>query len=443
MNLKSKVILIAANTITVICLMLNATAVHASNVDEPIEDDGSYTYPLYSLQQVDERILGDTVTFNSIKIAGDHETKTGGDYDWYTDTYGKELPQGVLKNESNFVGARTDDSENEGKYNKWEDEIRVEDGKTYIVRLYAHNNNPNGYDAVAENVMTRFFVPTLSSTSVTVNGWLTASNAQPQEYVDDVVFTSDTPFHLEYVEGSALLENGGIASGAGVILPDSITNQGNTSGNVEDEWTLIGYDALDGDIPGGYEYVNYITIEVKAVIDYDYEIEKKVRLAGTKEWSKTVDAKVGDKVEFQIEYTNTSDKRQEGVVIRDVLPSNLRYVPGSTKIKNESHPKVDRVPEDYLVEGGLAVGNYGPNANVYILFTAEVVDENLACGSNTMVNWGRASVGDKVIQDYARVVVQKDTSLKSTIIKILLIICILICISITGLCLYKIYLLKK
>ncbi len=347
-------------------------------------------HTMYSLEDANKL---DHITLNSIKVTGDHNTKTGGDYDWYKKTYGKELPDGMLKNESNFVGARVNNGENKGKYNKWDDDITVEDGKSYIVRIYVHNNNPNGVDAIAENVKTRFFVPTLISNSITVNGWVTSSNATPNEYVDDVVFKSDIPFHLEYVKGSALLENGNYASGAGKPLSDAVIADG----------TLIGYDGLDGRIPGCYKYVNYVTIEVKAVFDYDYKIEKKVRLAGTKEWSKTVDAKVGDKVEFQIEYTNTSNKRQEGVVIRDVLPSNLRYVAGSTKIKNENHPKGDRVLEDYLVEGGLAVGNYGPNANVYILLTAEVVNDNLACGSNTMVNWGRASVGEQVIQDYARV----------------------------------------
>lgn len=47
-----------------------------------------------------------------------------------------------------------------------------------------------------------------------------------------------TPFHLEYVSGSALLENGGFAKGNGVKLTGTITNQGNLANKAKEEWTL-------------------------------------------------------------------------------------------------------------------------------------------------------------------------------------------------------------
>ena len=147
---------------------------------------------------------------------------------------------------------------------------------------------------------------------------------------------------------------------------------------------------------------------MKVVYDYDFTIEKKVRLAGEKEWKESVDAKVGDKVEFQIKYTNTSDKQQDNVVIKDILPSNLRYVAGSTKIKNSNHPNGDTLDHDYLVTDGQKVGNYGPGANVRLMFTAEVVDDNLACGKNTLVNWAQAGVGSTTLQSYSTVEVSKD-----------------------------------
>lgn len=40
------------------------------------------------------------------------------------------------------------------------------------------------------------------------------------------------------------------AKGDGMHLPNSITKQGKPTNEVEDEWTLIGYNALDGRIPG-------------------------------------------------------------------------------------------------------------------------------------------------------------------------------------------------
>lgn len=385
------------------------------------DEDNDFSRPIYSLQEINEDMLGDTITFNSIRISDS-------DYEWYKEQPGNNIPTGTLRNETNFVGARIDDGAH-GVNNQWEGtEIDAIDGETYVVRLYVHNNNLGGYDAVAEDTQVRFYVPYASSTEVAVNGWLTAANATPNTYLDDVIFksTDGTPFHLEYVYNSALLENDGFASGAGVILPDSITNQGCDTEDIDDTWTLIGYDGPDGKIPGCYAYVNYVSIKVKVVYDYEFTIETKVRLAGgeDKEWKDTVEAKVGDKVEFQIAYVNTSDKQQDSVTIRDVLPANLRYIEGSSTLYNALHPNGATFDQDYLVENGVVIGNYGAHSNAYVRFTAEVVDESLAEGSNTLVNWGRVTVGQKMIQDYACVILYKDTKFQviSTILLVLIII---------------------
>ena len=264
------------------------------------------------------------------------------------------------------------------------------------------NNNPNGHNAVAENVKVAFSIPSFSSKQLQVNGFIESSNASPSEYWDDINFNSNTNnFHLEYVYGSAMSKTIGDEHES-MALGDEIVTEA-TNGGVQ-----IGYNALDGRIPGGLEYRCYVTVRVRAVFDENFLVEKKVRMNGTKDWSKTVEAKVGDKVDFQIQYKNTSDQRQADVIVKDTLPSNLRYVPGTIKIKNGSHPNGDTVDGDALVTGGLKVGSYGKNSNVYLMFTAEVVDDNLACGSNTLVNWAQAMVGDTVGQDYARVVIQNN-----------------------------------
>lgn len=370
----------------------------------------AFSRPLYSLQQVNEGALGNTITFNSIKLA---ET----DAAWYKKTTGKDLPSTMLTNETNFVGAREDTGVNSAKTNRWEgNEITVEDGKTYVVRLYVHNNSPKGEKAVAKNTQVRFYVPYGSATSHTIDGWLKADNATPNQYLDDVVFKSKdgNSFHLEYVMDSALLENGKFAAN-GVKLTNSVVNQGNPTNKAEDEWTKIGYAGLDGNIPGCYEYVNYVTIRVKVVYDYDFTIQKQVRLADSedKTWRETVEAKVGDKVQFQLTYQNTSTALQENVMIKDNLPNNLRYVPGSTKlsyIDANTHKQVvinitDGDPSD--ITKGINIGKYDPTAMAKIMFTAEVVDNSLACGSNTLINWGLAGVKDKTIHDDARVYVTK------------------------------------
>lgn len=396
----------------------------------------SITRPTYSYQQINEGALGDKITFNSIKVA---DTDTA-----WAAANGLELP--LLGNETNFIGAREDTGVNAGANNVWEGtEIVAEDGKTYIVRLYVHNNGPNGEDGIAEDTKVRFYIPYTSSDQITVNGWLAASNATPTEYSDTVTFKSKdgTPFSLYYISGSALLENGGFASGKGVILPDSITNQGNPANNVEEEWMLIGYEALDGRVPGGYGYINYVSIRVKVIYDYEFTVETKVRLADNedKTWQDTIEARVGDKVEIQFQYLNTSNQNQQGVVMRSLLPDNLRYVEGSTIAYNGNHPNGVTLDTDDVINGGVNVGSYDTNANAFIRITAEVIDDNLAEGQNTMISWAQARVGSTTLQDSASIVVYKNAKVEIAI-KVLSVLAF-ICSALATLLLFRIFIANR
>ena len=351
----------------------------------------------HSLQEVNEGTLGDTITFNSISFQDS-------DYIWYKETTGEDLPSGIITEEVNFVGARMV-GEKQGAQNVWNgNEIRAVDGGFYYIRLYAHNNNPGGYDTVAEDTKVFFNIPQESADNIRVNGYLTSSNAYPSEYVDYVDFVAEQPFHLEYVYGSALLENNGIGADGGIQLSDDIAAP--ESGGV-----LIGYDELDGRVPGCYQYANYITIMVKVVYDYTFTLDTQVRLAGSADesWQKEGAAEIGDIIEFQLTYENTDNFTQEDVVIRSVLPDNLEYVAGSTVLYNVNYPNGLVSDTDTVVDNGINIGAYTAGSNAYIRFTAKVVDEDLAWGSNTLVNWGRASVGETVQQDAASVIVQNNT----------------------------------
>lgn len=67
----------------------------------------------------------------------------------------------------------------------------------------------------------------------------------------------DRAFHIEYVHGSALLGNNGMGAGGGVPLPDNVVN----------DWVTVGYDEMDGRMPGCYQYAFYATIRVRIVED--------------------------------------------------------------------------------------------------------------------------------------------------------------------------------
>ena len=319
------------------------------------------------------------------------------------------ISNSTIGDEKNFVGARLFDGKTSGKDNVWNgNDIDVENGKEYIVRLYVHNNNPNG--AVANGVRVAFDIPNYSAKDIEVNGFIFTnpynSGAAYDEYWDYVRFHSTNAFHLEYVKGSALIENNDYGKNGGKPLSDEIVTSAKTTNGI-----LIGYSALDGKVPGCYQYASYVTIRVKAVFDTDYTVKQEVRLAGTTEWKNNVEAKVGDKVEFQFEYQNTSlGETQMNVMVKDILSKNLKYVPGSTLIWNDEHSGAQITPDGNLFSVGHNIASYTPGANAYIRFTAEVVDENLAEGVNTLVNWSQVGVGAITMQDSTTVTVKKATT---------------------------------
>lgn len=371
MSKASKAILAVAAATTAI-----AGSIATPSVVNAWGDNGGMR-PSYTLDEVNNGALGNQIIFNTISNS-------------------------VMGNEKNFVGAREATGINAGINNVWEgNEIQVENGKTYIIRLYVHNNNRFGYDGVAENTRVSFSIPGASAKEIEVNGFIMSSNATPSKYWDYVTFKSDHAFHLEYQAGSALLENNGIGSNGGIKLSDSIINA---------DGVLIGYDALDGRVPGCYTYANYVTVEVKAVYDTAYTIENQVRLVGgDKTWGNSVDAKVGDKVEFRVAYKNNDTTTQMNVMIKDILPAGLRIVPGTTKIVNTTFPNGGLMNSDNIVTTGINIGGYTAGSNAFVRFQAEVVDEQLEpCGNTGLVNWAQGGVGKVTIQDYATVRVIKD-----------------------------------
>lgn len=186
----------------------------------------------YTLDQVNAGALGDEIVFNSISDS-------------------------VIGDEKNFVGVRWLSGSNDGPNNVWNGNwIDVEENSTYLVRLYVHNNNPKGEQAASEGTTVAFSIPKEPDKELTVWGCIESSNASPSRYWDSVVFRSDRSFRLEYVRGSALLENNGIGANGGVTLDDAIA---------EGEKVAIGYESLDGNVPGCYEYASYVTVVLRPV----------------------------------------------------------------------------------------------------------------------------------------------------------------------------------
>ena len=299
-----------------------------------------------------------------------------------------------IGDERNFVGIRE-----KGTSNLWSDNMTVQSGKEYTVRMYVHNNAASNLNLVAQNVTAKFNLPTTTGKSIQVNGFLDSTNASPTEVYDDATFTSGTDFNLAYVSGSLIYENN-IST---FTLPESIF----TSSGAQ-----LGYTSMDGKIPGCIQYAGYVSFTVKPQFasNSSFTMSKMVSKHGANSWVKSYTATPGETVDYMIQYKNTGNVQQDGVTLRDTLPSGETYVNGSTKFGNSNYPNGTPASDNIANGTGINIGSYTPGANAWAIFSATVAnnDQLPNCGNNTLVNTAKVTTGGYSLEDTATVNVTKN-----------------------------------
>ena len=281
--------------------------------------------------------------------------------------------------ERNFVQVRESTASN----STYADAISVTPGKEYTVFVYYHNNAASNLNSsgkgIARDVAARAEIPAVvpsGSNGTKAVGYIDSSNASPKTVWDDISFANKTgsDVRLSMVPGSAKIYNKGKTNGA--TLSDSIVTTG----------AKLGYDSLNGTLPGCNEYAGYVTFNVKAS-STSFTATKQVRKLGETSWQENVKVNPGDKVEYLVSYKNTGEIRHENVTVRDTLPKNVSYVPGSTKLKNSNFPSGKTVSDNVVTGVGVNIGNYAPGGAGYLWFTAQVgTKESLDCGVNKLIN---------------------------------------------------------
>lgn len=300
-----------------------------------------------------------------------------------------------IGDERGFVGIRET-----GTNNTWDDTMTIQQGKSYTVRMYVHNNAATDLNLVAHNVVAKFNLPTTTAKSIQVSGFLSADNASPQEVYDHATFVSDKDFNLVYQTGTLKYENNAFGPN-GTALPESIF----TSAGAK-----LGYDKLDGNIPGCFQYAGYVSFVVKPQVggQSDFTVNKQVRKVGDTEWKKSIAANNGDNIEYQIGYKNTGETRQNNVLVQDTLPTGVDYQDGTTVLKNSAHTDWPTLSDNLTKPVGVNIADYMPGANAFVKFKATVNATDLICGPNTLTNKARVTVdGNYYKEDTADVVVNK------------------------------------
>jgi len=298
--------------------------------------------------------------------------------------------------ERNFVTIKDASNTSAGG---WEDDVTVEPGHEYLVRLYVHNNAASNLNLVAQNTRVMANLPNTTDKRIPVEGFVTADNASPQQIWDQAYFNSDQDFNLTYVPGSAAMFNKVFPNGT--QLSDGI---------VTSAGALVGYNAMDGNLPGCFNYAGYVTFKVKANLpeSANFKLTKEVSKHGANDWKKSYNAQPGETVDYLIEYKNTDSAQQDDVVIKDTLPAGMSYVPGSTKYGTSAHPDGVKA-SDNITGQGINIGSYAQNGGTWVIFSATVAnnDQLPACGGNTLINVARAETDFGYKEDTANVVVNK------------------------------------
>jgi len=137
------------------------------------------------------------------------------------------------------------------------------------------------------------------------------------------------------------------------------------------------------------------------------KMEHRVRLKGTEEWTKSVDASVGDTLEFSIYYTNVSGVNVENVMLKVSLPDNMEYINGSTILIKKGLLLGARNNEDSILDTGVNIGNFDVNEDACVIYSAIVIDKSLAKGLNRLISWSKISSLGIANQDNADTYVNK------------------------------------
>ena len=286
------------------------------------------------------------------------------------------------------------------------DTIKLQPGKEYEVYSYYHNNAKSSLNAsgkgIAENVRMAAQVPSVVKKGERgiVSTTITADNANPKKVWDEAYVTTDSTVALSYVPNSARIHNNGKTNGNGIA-----SSLFSTTG------TFLGYNELNGLLPGCNEYAGYVIYKLK-VDQPNFTFKKEVSVAGEHKWVKSLKAKMGDTIDYKLTYKNTGTTRQNDITIMDQLPKGMSYVKGSTKVANLNAPNGLKVGDNLTTEG-INAGSYGPNTTATVTFSAKIDDKDaLACGEVTLLNKAVVSTKNGSKTDDATVTV--DTPCKPT-----------------------------
>lgn len=311
--------------------------------------------------------------------------------------------------ERNFVGIKADTAPNSA----YSQNTALQPGQDYDVLVYYHNNAASNlndaahnYVGIAHGAFMRVQMPATvdAGQQARVTAFVGATNANPQQVWSEAYGSASGNYALTYVPGSATIYNWGATNGS--KMPDSLYTTG----------APLGYDKLDGNLPGCNNYSGYVIFKIH-VDQPNFEIQKTVSKAGTNQYAAQVSAQPGDEVEYKIQYKDTGTTQQNNVLIKDQLPAGVTYENGTTQIATSATNGQWTATNDGVTNGGINIGSYAPGGNAYLKFKAKIAsnDQLAQCGLNTLVNTATADTANGSKSATATVTVTKTCETPNTV----------------------------
>ena len=280
----------------------------------------------------------------------------------------------TVGDERNFVRVRE-----AGTENTYVDTLEIEPGKEYEVWIMYHNNAASNYNASGKGIangvkaMSSFPSKVTPSEKGQINGVIQATDANPAKVWDEAYLTTkaDEVF-LRYVPGSAKIHNAGKVNDT--VLSDTLF----TSDGV-----YLGINVLDGRIPGCAEYSGYIKYTIRAE-NVAARVDKTASVDG-ESFRKSIVARPGDTVTYQVSFTNTGTRDLTNVTFHDVLPEGMELVPGSTYLYDIAHADGQNLTDDLIDKNGYNTGLYSKGTTAKVVYKVKIKDDAELC-NKTLVN---------------------------------------------------------
>lgn len=303
----------------------------------------------------------------------------------------------VMGDERNFVRIRKF-----GTNDNFRDNVVAEPGAEYEVQIFFHNNaaanlNDASGRTFAQNIRAK--VATITSSlkkgdSAVIKGIITADNTSPKEVWDTAYIQSNQTVALRYVKGSARIHNNGKLNGK-VIDDDALF--GSHGG------TYLGFNQW-GALPGCNEYSGSITFRIK-VDQVSFDMDKRVSKDLANDYQNSIDAEPGETLDFKIIFRNTGTTLIKDVAVYDLLGEGMTFIPGTTRIFNDTHPN-GTFEKDDLFKNGFNIGDYKGGMEATITYKVKILDDEklYPCGKTvTVQNNSAAAINIGTIHDVVKV----------------------------------------